>query len=136
MSVKIKGTYSGNLNVEILHEQSGTIITTAAPLDNNGDGSSFSPTDLVASALGSCMLTIFAIVAEKKNIDIKGSKFSVEKIMQSNPRRIAKLVLEIELPKSINEEDRKSFEVAARKCPVEKSLLLEVELDVKFSYSL
>lgn len=134
MSVTITGKYIGNKNVQLKHGPSGAEIKTAAPLDNNGDGSSFSPTDLVAGSLGACMLTIVGIVAERDSIDIRGAHFSVEKHMSTSPRRIAALPISIHLPKTLEEITRKKLEVAAMACPVHKSLLPEIEIAVNFVY--
>ncbi len=134
MSIKIKGKYTKKFGTTITHTPSGTVIKTAAPKDNNGDGSSFSPTDLLAASLGSCMLTIIGIVANRLEINIEGATFEVEKHMISDPRRIGKLSVDIYLPKSILEDDRKKLERGAMTCPVHKSLLPEIEIPVRFIY--
>lgn len=136
MSVTITGKYIGNKNVQLKHKPSGAEIKTSAPLDNNGDGSSFSPTDLVAGSLGACMLTIVGIVAERDSINIDGTHFIVEKHMSTSPRRIASLPISIHLPKALAEVTRKKFETAALACPVHKSLLPEIEIAVKFVYDM
>lgn len=135
MSVKIAGKFIGNKKIELVHELSGTKLITAAPLDNNGDGSSFSPTDLLAAGLASCLLTIAAIVADKKNYDISGSSFEVEKTMSTiPPRRIAEIIVKINLPSSLTAEQRLGIEEACLKCPVHKSLHPEVKTPIKFNY--
>ena len=134
MSVKISGKYLGNKNVSIVHEQSGMITHTAAPLDNQGDGSSFSPTDLVAAALGSCVLTIMGILAERDQINLERASFSIEKQMQEQPRRISKLDLLVKLPAELTDAQRQKYETAAHKCPVYKSLHPEIDVNLVFEY--
>ncbi len=134
MAVEITGRYSGNLNVELSHGPSGTSIHTAAPVDNQGDGSSFSPTDLLASALGACMVTIMGIVAEREGIALEGVTFRLEKHMQASPRRVGSIPLEINMPAGLSEVQRKKLERGALTCPVHKSLHPDVEKDVRFVY--
>ena len=135
MAVEITGKYAGSLNVEMVHGPSGRPLTTAAPVDNQGDGSSFSPTDLVASALGSCMLTIMGIVANREGWDLSGASFKVEKHMESSPRRIGRLPVRFEMPASLTQEQREKLERAAKACPVAKSLDQRVKVEATFSYS-
>lgn len=135
MSVQSSGKYLGNKNVELVHGPSGATIKTAAPVDNNGDGSSFSPTDLVASALGACMLTIMGIVAERDSLEFEGASFVVQKNMSSSPRRIESLPIVLKLPASLSTEERTKLERAALSCPVHKSLHPEIEIPVSFEYS-
>lgn len=134
MSVIIQGKFLGNKKVELLHEPSGTKITTAAPVDNNGDGSSFSPTDLVAAALGSCMLTVMAIFADKNQIDLSGMRMRVEKQMNQSPRRIGRLPLTINLPAALSADDRTKLERVALTCPVHQSLHPDIEIPLEFIY--
>lgn len=134
MAVEITGTYQGQLKVALQHGPSGAVIHTAAPVDNQGDGSSFSPTDLVATALGACMVTIMGIVAEREGIDLRGLTFRVEKHMQSDPRRIARLPVRIEMPAGLSSAQRKKLERGALTCPVHKSLLPEIDKPVDFIY--
>ena len=134
MAVEITGRYSGQLNVDLTHGPSGRTLRTAAPVDNNGDGSSFSPTDLVATALGACMVTIMGIVADRDGIDLEGIDFKVEKHMQSDPRRIGKLVTHINMPAGLTPDQRKKLERAALTCPVHRSLLPEIEKPLTFNY--
>ncbi len=131
---KITGRYLTGLKVESTHLDSGSKFTTVAPKDNNGDGSSFSPSDTVASALASCMLTICGIKAKKENHSLAGAHYEIEKIMQSNPRRIGKLVLTINLPLSIPENARAGYEDALKNCPVHHSLHPDIELDLTIKY--
>jgi putative redox protein len=132
--VQMRGKYLGNKKLELLHEPSGTKIYTAAPKDNNGDGSSFSPTDLAAVSLGACILTVMGIFAERHAIDLTGSHFSIEKVMSSNPRRIAELPISIHLPKSIAPEMRETLERVAHTCPVHQSLHPEIQVRECFVY--
>lgn len=134
MSVKISGEYLGNKKVKLRHELSGTELITAAPLDNQGDGSSFSPTDLTAASLGSCMLTTMAIFAEKDGIDLSGMSMEVEKVMSANPRRIAELNLIITLPAKLSPEERIKLERVAHTCPVSRSLHAELHAPIEFRY--
>lgn len=134
MAVEIKGKYTGGLKMELSHTPSGASQKTAAPVDNKGDGSSFSPTDLVAAALGSCAVTTMAIMAEREGIPFQGASFIVEKHMRSDPRRIEKLPLRIRMPSGLSDEQKRILETAARNCPVEKSLLPEIEREFSFEY--
>ena len=135
MAVEIKGKYKGDLRVELTHGPSESIIETDAPIDNQGKGARFSPTDLVATALGSCMLTIMGIVARRDNIDLNGVTFRAEKHMTTDaPRRIAKIIIEFNMTKNLTEDQKKKLEKAAHTCPVHYSLLPEIEKDIKFIY--
>jgi putative redox protein len=134
MAVEITGSYTGNLKMDLTHGPSGATLKTAAPVDNKGDGSSFSPTDLVATALGSCIVTTMAIVAEREGIDFTTATFRVEKHMQSDPRRIAKLPVEIHMPAGLSPDQRTKLERAGHTCPVHKSLLPEIEKEIRFVY--
>ena len=93
-----KITYLGNLRTEAVHLQSGTTIITDAPTDNNGKGEAFSPTDLLSTSLGSCMLTIMGIVAERNSINIEGTTIDITKIMEANPRRVGEIIIEFYMP--------------------------------------
>ena len=131
----VKTTYKGDLRTEATHLQSGTTITTDAPTDNNGRGEAFSPTDLVAAALGSCAMTIMGIVANRENIDLEGTDFSVTKIMASEPRRISEIQIEFNFPElNIDDRQRKLLENAALACPVAKSLKDELVQSIKFNW--
>ncbi len=130
----ITGTYLGGLRTELTHGPSGTHLTTAAPVDNNGDGSSFSPTDMVAGALGACMLTILGILAQRHEIDLGGSHFQVEKHMTDGPRRIGSLHVDLHLPNHLSPKHRLIFERAALHCPVHRSLGEGVDMPVQFIY--
>jgi len=134
MAVEITGTYTGNLKMELTHGPSGTVLKTAAPVDNRGDGSSFSPTDLVAAALGSCIVTTMAIVAERDGIDFTTASFRVEKHLQTHPRRIARLPVEVHMPAGLTPDQKKKLEHVAHTCPVHRSLLPEIEAEMRFVY--
>ena len=129
-----KITYKNNLRTEAQHIASGQKIITDAPLDNNGKGEAFSPTDLVATALASCMITIMAIAAEKNGINISETSASVKKVMGINPRTISDIVIEITMSKDLALKDRKRLEKAALACPVHKSLHPDMNKEITFSY--
>lgn len=133
--VKIDIIYQGDLHTQATHGPSGTQVSTDAPKDNQGKGESFSPTDLVATALGCCMLTIMGIVARRKTIALENARVSVEKHMTTTGiRRIGKLQVRFEMPAGLKLEDRKMLENAAYTCPVHKSLHPEIEIPVEFCY--
>ena len=134
MSVEIKGKYEGDLRVQLTHGPSGSVIETDAPIDNQGKGSRFSPTDLVIAALSSCMMTIMGIVARRDGIKLEGATFRGEKHMSENPRRIGKIILEFNMPSDLTDEQKKKLEKAAHTCPVHHSLLPEIEKEIKFNY--
>ena len=119
----ISSNYSGDLRCTSVHRPSGSALETDAPADNQGRGERFSPTDLVATALNTCLLTIMGIVAERHGWDLQGCKARVEKVMTAEPpRKIACLEIWIELPAHIDPKDRKILEKAAENCPVKLSL--------------
>ena len=126
--------YKSNLRTEVQHIASGQKIITDAPLDNNGKGEAFSPTDLVATALASCMITIMAITAEKNGINISETSASVKKIMGTNPRTISDVIIEITMSKDLDLKDRKRLEKAALACPVHKSLHPDMNKEITFTY--
>jgi uncharacterized OsmC-like protein len=132
--VRILATYQGEKHCELLHVPSKSRLETDAPVDNQGKGERFSPTDLVGSALVSCILTTMAIVAERDNVSIVGAEAEVEKVMSNNPRRIASLHVKIKLSKKIPTDYRKKLENIAHQCPVHKSLHPEIEAPITFSY--
>jgi putative redox protein len=134
MAVEMRGDYRGGLKMELTHGPSGAAIRTAAPVDNQGDGSSFSPTDLLAAALGSCMVTTMAIVAQRDGIPFEGASFHLEKYMRSDPRRVAAVPVRIRMPAELTAEQRERLEQIARTCPVARSLSPEVEQQVEFEY--
>ncbi len=134
MPVEIKGQYEGELRVKLTHGPSQSVIETDAPVDNQGKGARFSPTDTVVAALGACMLTIMGIVAKRDGIKLEGTNFRAEKHMIENPRRIGKIVLEIYMPSGLTDEQKKKLERAAHTCPVHQSLHSDIEQDIKFVY--
>lgn len=134
MSVAMSGKYLGGLGVELHHEPSGSKIRTAAPVDNQGDGSSFSPTDLLAAGLGACMLTLIAIVGERDGLKMDGLAFRAEKTMQDSPRRIDEVTLIITMPAGLDAKQRRKLEYAALTCPVRHSLNPDVGSPVEFHY--
>lgn len=127
--VEIRIDYEGDLHCNALHVPSGNRIATDAPVDNNGRGEAFSPTDLVATALGACMATVIGIVAKRKEIAVEGMKVVVRKHMSEDlPRRIAKLEVDMTVPLSADHPERKVLESAARGCPVHHSLHPDIEV--------
>ncbi|HET9505082.1 MAG TPA: OsmC family protein [Hymenobacter sp.] len=127
--------YEGHLRTQATHVASGTSIQTDAPVDNHGRGEAFSPTDLVGTALGTCILTTMAIVAERHGIDLVGSTFDVKKVMsQEPPRRIAQLDVDLYLPAALGEADRALLERTAHTCPVALSLNPEIRQEIRFFY--
>ncbi len=135
--VKITSTYQGKLHCQAIHEPSNSIIETDAPKDNQGLGEKFSPTDLMATALGTCILTTIAIVANRDGVDVNGSKISVEKVMTSTgPRKIESLKTVIEFSKNIAMDYRSKIEHIANTCPVRKSLHPDVLVPVEIKYTL
>lgn len=135
MSVTITGRYTGKKFVEMLHGPSGAKLTTDAPRDNQGEGNSYSPTDLLAGALGSCILTIMANLCERSGWLLDGAHFRVEKHMvTTTPRRIGALELEIHLPAAFHPEAREKLERAAKSCPVHHSLHPDIQIDVNYVY--
>ena len=130
--IKIK--YTGDLRTKATHLSSGSKIITDAPLDNNGKGEKFSPTDLFATALGSCMLTIMGITAQTHGINIDDAEVTVKKIMGANPRRVSCIKIIINIYSDISEKDRKLLIKAAHHCPVSKSINPDIEEDVTFNF--
>jgi uncharacterized OsmC-like protein len=128
--------YNGDLRTTATHLLSGNLIITDAPPDNQGKGEAFSPTDLVATALGSCMMTIMGIKARDNSIDITGAKAFVNKIMASNPRRIAKVEVTFTMPdRDYTEAEKAMLEEAALGCPVCKSLSSDCEAAIQFNWA-
>lgn len=125
--------YLGDLRTEATHLQSGNVILTDAPTDNQGKGEAFSPTDLVATALASCMLTIMGIVAKRHNLEIEGAFINTKKIMADNPRRIGAIKMVVEMPENnFTDKDRQLLENAAHTCPVSKSLHPDIQQEIEF----
>ena len=130
--VRIESVYDGNLRCSATHIPSGQTLVTDAPVDNMGKGQSFSPTDLLATSMLNCMMTIIAIAADSRKLDVSGMSGSVEKHMASGPRRVSKLEVEISLPTDLNSEDRAWLIKRGLACPVHKSVSQEMEVEVKF----
>jgi uncharacterized OsmC-like protein len=128
--------YLGNLRVECVHEQSGSKIITDAPLDNGGKGESFSPTDLCATALGACAMTIMGMYGEAHGCDVTGATVHVEKKMGSNPRRIVGIEVVFTFPdKEYTGQQKAGLEKAARTCPVHHSLHPDMEQNFTFKWA-
>lgn len=131
----IKSSYLGNLRTRAEHIQSGIQILTDAPLDNNGKGEAFSPTDLVAGALGSCMVTIMGIVAERNGTDLKGLSWEITKIMQSDPRKIKEIVVDFHWKEPVDDPVLiQKLKNAARTCPVALSLDPAIKQTLTFDF--
>lgn len=131
--VEMNVTYDGSLACTVTHEPSGVALKTVPPVDNMGDGSSFSPTDLVGAALASCVVTTIAIVAQRNNIDVGRMTARVEKEMSTvAPRRISRLPLVVRIPVDLPEEQRVRLEHAGHSCPVHKSLHPDVDAPITF----
>lgn len=128
--------YQGQLRTEAKHLQSGNVILTDAPTDNHGKGEAFSPTDLVASALASCMLTIIGIKADDMGINVVGANAEVTKKMATSPRRIEEVIVKIYLPNSLDDKSKKILEAAAHTCPVGQSLSADLKQTISFHYEL
>jgi putative redox protein len=127
--------YQGELRTLATHVYSGTQLFTDAPLDNQGKAQSFSPTDLVAVALATCVITTIAILLKQEQLVLKGSKLAVRKIMVSNPRRIGAIELDIEITDTqLSIEKKTRLETIAHSCPVAKSLHPDIEQRITFSY--
>ncbi len=134
--VEIDIVYNGELRCLATHQPSGTVLTTDAPKDNHGKGESFSPTDLVATALGACILTMMGIAAQSMQIDLSGTKVVVRKEMVAKPlRRIRTLAVTIDVPLSLNEAQRQKLIHAAMTCPVHKSMHPDVQMPIDFRWA-
>ena len=133
--VRIEATYQGDLRCEAVHGPSGRTLTTDAPIDNHGKGESFSPTDLVATALGTCMATIMGLCADRERIDLDGMTVQIDKEMCTTPpRRIARLTVVFRMPPGIEAKARTAFDSCAALCPVKLSLHPDIEVPVRFEY--
>ncbi|MDR0754253.1 MAG: OsmC family protein [Prevotellaceae bacterium] len=131
----IKTTYLGGLRTEATHIQSNDTIHTDAPNDNHGKGEAFSPTDLFAASLGSCMLTIMGISANTHGFNIDGTTAKITKIMGTNPRRIVEIIAELTFPKNnYSAKEKKIIELCAKECPVANSLHPDLKQTVIFNY--
>ena len=131
----VKATYIGNLRTEATHLQSGTKLVTDAPVDNQGKGEFFSPTDLVATSLGSCMITIMGIAAKTHGFNIDGASWKVTKVMADNPRRIGEIIIELTFPpNAYTDQQKRVIEHISRNCPVAHSLHPDLKQTVKIDY--
>lgn len=127
--------YQGELRTEATHLQSGNRIITDAPTDNHGKGEAFSPTDLVATALASCMMTIMGIKSADMKLDLTGMTAEVTKVMSAEPRRIGEIIIDIHVPVAADEKAQRILEAAAHTCPVGKSLHPDLIQTVRFHYA-
>jgi putative redox protein len=135
MTPIISAEYKGDLRTEARHLRSGNTIITDAPPDNNGKGMAFSPTDLVCSALGSCMMTLMGILANREGIDLTGMTWQVEKIMSANPRKIAEVRIAFAHPQLVaTEVQKEKLRRAALTCPVALSLHDSIKQEVTFNF--
>jgi putative redox protein len=130
-----KITYNGGLRTTSIHERSGNQIITDAPLDNKGKGEAFSPTDLLATSLGNCMLTIIGIAAAEHGFDIDGTTCDITKVMAENPRRVAEIKVNFQFPANeYSDKVRKIIERSAHTCPVAYSIHPDILKTVTFNY--
>ncbi|TAL58771.1 MAG: OsmC family peroxiredoxin [Bacteroidetes bacterium] len=127
--------YKGELRTNAVHLRSGQQIITDAPVDNNGKGEAFSPTDLLATSLGCCMLTVMGIMAKRHSIDVDGTKVEIVKVMADNPRRVSEVQVEIHFPKNTyTDKDKQLLENTALACPVAKSLHPDIKQKTRFHF--
>jgi putative redox protein len=134
--ITVSTIYKGNLRTEATHVRSGQSIITDAPLDNNGKGEAFSPSDLLSAALGSCMMTIMGIAANNHGFSIEGTRVEVTKVMASNPRRVSEIQVNIFMPPTAyTDSHRRILEAAAKTCPVALSLHPDINQVLNIHYS-
>ncbi|HEY0008090.1 MAG TPA: OsmC family protein [Tepidisphaeraceae bacterium] len=134
--VEMSIVYKGQLRTEITHKPSKAVLETDAPVDNMGRGEAFSPTDLLAASLASCMLTTMAIVAQRENVGLGQVKVTVGKEMTSSgPRRVQRLTVRFDLPAGFEALQRRKLEMAAHACPVSKSLHSDVQVETTFNWA-
>lgn len=130
-----KTKYIGNLRTEATHVRSGVTITTDAPIDNQGKGEFFSPTDLLATSLGSCMLTIMGIAARTHGFNIDGTEVNITKVMGTDPRRVVEIIVELTFPhNNYSAKERKLLELSAKECPVANSLHPDLKQNIVFKF--
>lgn len=129
-----KVIYKGELRTESTHLQSGSVIVTDAPKDNHGKGEAFSPTDMVANSLATCMFSIMGIKANAMNVDIEGSTANVTKIMQAEPRKISEIIVVLDMFGVDDEKSRTILERAAMTCPVFLSLHPDIKKNITFNW--
>ena len=126
--------YSGELRTHSVHTQSGETYITDAPTDNEGKGEAFSPTDIVATSLANCMMTIMGIVSKRKGMIIEGTEAKIDKFMGRDPRRITEIKIDFYFPVNFSEDERKLLEKSALNCPVAKSLSSDLKQNIEFHY--
>ena len=127
--------YIGDLRTEAEHVRSGNKLTTDAPVDNNGKGEFFSPTDLLATSLGACMVTIMGMSAKTHGFNIDGTKISVQKIMGTNPRRVVEIIVDLHFPHAnYSAKEKKIIELSSKECPVAQSLHPDLKQTINFHY--
>lgn len=134
MGLISKIEYIGELRANSTHIKSGQIIITDAPIDNNGKGEAFSPTDLLATALGSCMLTVMGIKARSLGFDLEEASAEVVKVMESNPRRVGEVGVTITLKQNCDDKTKEILEQIGLNCPVAKSLSSELDQKIQFNW--
>ncbi|MDR0955371.1 MAG: OsmC family protein [Rikenellaceae bacterium] len=134
MATTVEAIYKGDLRTDATHLQSGTRITMDAPTDNHGKGESFSPTDLVATALAGCMVTIMGISAASYGFSLEGTQMEVTKIMAENPRRIAEIRIEFTFPTNYDEKTKRLLRACADACPVGHSLHPDLKQTILFHF--
>lgn len=135
MAITIKTQYEGDLRTRAVHLQSGNEIITDAPTDNHGKGEAFSPTDLLAASLGSCMLSIMGIAANTHQFNLVGTRLDITKVMASNPRRVAEIIIDFWFPALVySPKEKKIIEAAAFSCPVYLSLHPDLKKTIRFNY--
>lgn len=135
MGLISKIAYNGDLRTSATHLKSGQTIITDAPTDNNGKGEAFSPTDLLATALGACMLTVMGIKAKSLGFDLEDASAEVVKIMESNPRRVGEVGLKISLKQNCDDKTKTVLEKVGLNCPVSQSLSVDLLQNVEFVWS-
>ena len=131
---QIEITYTKNLHTQCKHLQSGNKISTDAPVENHGNGDTFSPTDLAATALGSCLLTIMGISAKTHGITMDNSTARIKKIMSKNPRRIGKIIVDIYIPYTLKQKEQKLLRQTAKGCPVHHSLHPDIKKEININF--
>ena len=135
MMETVRTKYISDLRTEAIHVRSGVKLTTDAPVDNQGKGEFFSPTDLLATSLGSCMLTIMGIAARTHGFNIDGADVSITKIMGTDPRRVVEIVVELTFPhNNYSAKERKLLELSAKECPVANSLHPDLKQNIIFKF--
>ncbi|MEN6502195.1 MAG: OsmC family protein [Tenuifilaceae bacterium] len=127
--------YQGNLRTIATHTRSGEQISTDAPVDNQGKGEFFSPTDLLATSLGACMVTIMGISAQTHGFNIDGTRLEVQKIMGTNPRRVVEVIIDLYFPSDYSDKHKRIIEAASRECPVAQSLHPDLKQTIRFHYA-